>query len=154
MNVFRNLAKHSALPVSRGSSRRSLSSSALSKRFWSLTTQPRPKWQDDKSEAAVLFCVFGVTGSSSMFFVRPCLKTFGIEGNWVEGPWSYRFLSFIIISPIYATILMTLGTLSGRHSFFANMSLKIWRRFLPASVSKRIVPESCTKPIDPLKKTS
>lgn len=113
------------------------------KRFWGWTTQPRPRWQDCKIEAAVLFCVFGVTGSSSMFFVRPCLKTLGIEGSMMEGPWSYRILSVLIVSPIYATILMTLGTLSGRHAYFASMGIKILKRFLPSSVSSKLVPAKC-----------
>jgi hypothetical protein len=74
-----------------------------------------------------------------MLFVRPSLKSLGIEGTWREGPWSYRILSVLIISPIYATVLMTLGTLSGRHNFFAKMGMKIYNRFLPRSVSNKIV---------------
>ena len=49
-----------------------------------------------------------------------------------EGPWSYRVLSLVLVSPIYATFLVTFGTLAGRHIFFANMARKIFGRFLPA----------------------
>ena len=63
----------------------------------------------------------------------------GIEGTMTDGPWSYRILSVLIISPIYATVLMTLGTLSGRHNFFAKMGLKIIARFLPKSFTSKIV---------------
>ena len=107
--------------------------------FWRWTTQHRKHWKEDKFEAAVLFCVFGITGSSSMLFVRPSLKYLGIEGTWQDGPWSYRILSILIISPIYATILMTLGTLAGRHNFFAKMGIKIYSRFLPSSVSSKLI---------------
>ena len=91
----------------------------------------------------VLFCVFGVTGSSSVYFVRPCLKTFGIEGSMMEGPWSYRILSVLFVSPIYSVILITVGTLAGRHRYFSNMGLKILRRFVPEKVGEKLKPKAC-----------
>ena len=76
--------------------------------FWKWTTQTRPHWKESKIEAAVLFCVFGITGSSSVALVRPALKsTLGIEGTLIEGPNSYRILSVLLVSPIYAVILLT-----------------------------------------------
>ena len=51
------------------------------KRFWDWSLQPRPHWRESRTEAAVIFCVFGVTGSTSVAFVRPALKhTIGLEG--------------------------------------------------------------------------
>ena len=91
-------------------------------RFWKWTTQKRPHWKEDYKEAAVIFVVFGVTGSSSVYFVRPLLTKVGITGTMVDGPWSYRILSLILISPVYATILLSLGTISGRHNFFAKVT--------------------------------
>ena len=71
--------------------------------------------KDSPSEAGVVFCVFGVTGSTSVAFVRPCLKSaFGLEGSMREGPNSYRAISLVAVSPIYAVFLLTFGTLSGR----------------------------------------
>ncbi len=108
-------------------------------RFWNWTTQPRPTWRENKVEAAVVFTVFGITGSTSVAFVRPCLKNiFGLEGNMRDGPWSYRIISLLAVSPIYACFLLSFGTLAGRHNFFAMMSLKIFGRFMPASVSRRL----------------
>jgi hypothetical protein len=114
------------------------SNTTLLQRFWKWTTQVRPHWKEDKVEAAVLFCVFGVTGSSSVAFVRPALKKVGIDGTLLDGPWSYRIASVLIISPIYACILVTVGTLSGRHIFFANMGRKILSRFMPSSAASKI----------------
>ena len=111
--------------------------------FWTWTTQQRPSWRENKTEAAVLFCVFGVTGSSSVYFVRPCLKTLGIEGSMTEGPWSYRVLSILLVSPIYSVILITIGTLAGRHRYFSNMGLKILRRFVPRGVGEKLKPKAC-----------
>ena len=99
------------------------------RRFWLWTTQKRPHWQESKVEAAVLFTVFGVTGSSTLLFVRPTLKSFGIEGSMIEGPWSYRAISFLTVTPIYCCVLMTLGTISGRHNFFASQTVRMLSRF-------------------------
>jgi hypothetical protein len=115
---------------------------SMKQRFWNWTTQERPKWSESYKEATILFCVFGVTGSSSVYFVRPCLKYIGVEGTFTDGPWSYRIASVLIVSPIYACILFTIGTLSGRHLYFANMSKKILGRFFPSSV---ITKQSCNK---------
>ena len=117
--------------------------SSSSSSFWAWTTKQRPSWRESKTEAAVLFCVFGVTGSSSVYFVRPCLKTLGIEGSMKEGPWSYRVLSILLVSPIYSVILITIGTLAGRHRYFSNMGLKILGRFLPKSIGEKLKPKAC-----------
>ena len=108
-------------------------------KFWDWTLQQRPSWKESPTEAAVIFVVFGITGSTSVAFVRPALKhTIGLEGSMREGPWSYRIASILAVSPIYATMLVTFGTIAGRHRFFAGMSHKIFGRFLPASVLRSI----------------
>lgn len=66
-------------------------------------------------------------------------QAMGLEGNMKDGPWSYRILSLLIVSPIYSVVLITLGTLSGRHLFFANMGGKILKRFVPKKVGERII---------------
>ena len=108
-------------------------------RFWSWTTQKRPSWRESKLEAAVLFAVFGLTGSTSVAVVRPILRnTIGLEGSLKDGPWSYRVGSLVLISPAYACILLAVGTAAGRHTYFAGMSRKILGRFVPKSVGERI----------------
>lgn len=77
------------------------------------------------------FGVFGATGSASLILVRPALKAVGLEGSLYEGPNSYRVASVLICSPCYACLLVTLGTLAGRHRFFATMGGKILSRFIP-----------------------
>ena len=108
-------------------------------RFWAWTLQQRPSWKEDKLEAAVAFTVFGITGSTSVAVVRPALKhVTGIEGSMREGPNSYRVTSILAVSPIYATLLVSFGTLAGRHRFFANMAQKIFGRFLPSFLLRSI----------------
>ena len=112
--------------------------SPVIKQFWRWTTLSRPSWRENPTEAVVIFTVFGVTGTSTLLVIRPCLKTLGIEGSLVEGPNSYRVLSIALISPAYACMLMVLGTLAGRHTFFAGMSRKLLGRFLPSSALNRV----------------
>ena len=107
----------------------------LYNRFWAWTSQVRPSWRESPTEAAVAFVVFGLTGSSSVALVRPAPRDgLGIEGSLVEGPWSYRITSLVLVSPVYACMLVTYGTLAGRHTYFAGMARKIVGRFLPSSL--------------------
>jgi hypothetical protein len=112
--------------------------SSTTEKFWAWTSQQRPSWKQDYKEAAIIFCVFGITGSSSVYFVRPLLKKVGIVGTMQDGPWSYRILSVLLVSPVYATILLTLGTISGRHCFFANMVIKMFGRVMPKSLLNKL----------------
>lgn len=48
-----------------------------------------------------------------------------------EGPNSYRVASILVVSPLYSCLLVTLGTLCGRHRFFGAMSSRILSRFNP-----------------------
>jgi hypothetical protein len=92
-----------------------------------------------RTEAAVVFCVFGVTGSTSVAFVRPCLKNaFGLEGSMKDGPNSYRIISLVAVSPIYACFLLLFGTVAGRHTFFAMMASKIFGRFMPPRLIEKV----------------
>lgn len=130
------------------SSKRSISTNS----FWQWTTAARPSWKENKAEAAVAFVVFGITGSLSMVAVRPSLKSiFGIEGTLVDGPNSYRIMSILCVSPVYACILLAIGTLSGRHNYFAKMSMKILGRFVPKTVIHRVMCKPAQAKIAPPK---
>lgn len=117
-------------------------SSTIKNSFWKWTTKERPNWKSNIAEGAIACTVFGITGSSSLYFVRPILKQFGIEGSFIEGPATYRLFavaSFLITSPLYAVMLLAYGTLFGRHIFFAKMSTKILSRFLPRKVIDQFI---------------
>lgn len=102
-------------------------------RFWQWTTQRRPDqvkfsapwWKD----TAIKISVYAATGSTSLYCVRPLLTKAGVEGNWTDGPWSYRITSLFVVSPVYSILMLGFGTLAGRHIFFASMTRKIWGRF-------------------------
>ena len=90
---------------------------------------------------ALLCTVFGITGSASMYIVRPVLPHLGLKGSFKEGPWSYRIGSLLLVSPFYTLILLTTGSLAGRHKYFAAMARKMWGRFLPKPVAQKV---ACT----------
>lgn len=70
-------------------------------------------------EVALICTVFAITGSSTMILVRPAVSNgLGLKGSMREGPWSYRICSLVIMTPIYATLLVVVGTVFGRHFYF------------------------------------
>lgn len=88
------------------------------------------------------FVVFGVTGTTSVTLIRPLLTDLlGIQGSMIDGPWSYRIGSLLLVSNMYAITLFTLGTLAGRHAFFGKMSFKILGRFFPKKFLEKVVCE-------------
>lgn len=76
--------------------------------------------------------MFGITGSSSMYVVRPMLRDVGgLEGSFRDGPWSYRLISLAVLMPAYSLMLVTFGTIAGRHHYFKRVALRMWGRLLP-----------------------
>eukprot|EP00397_Hematodinium_sp_SG-2012_P053569 GEMP01064056.1.p1 GENE.GEMP01064056.1~~GEMP01064056.1.p1 ORF type:complete len:136 (+),score=19.55 GEMP01064056.1:165-572(+) len=112
-------------------------------KFWQWTCREVPahqRWTVPWWKDAALKCtVFAITGTSSMYFVRPALARTGIEGSWREGPNSYRAASLLVMSPIYTCILLSVGTAAGQHRFFAKVAARMWSRLLPKRVVERYV---------------
>ncbi|KAG7364515.1 hypothetical protein IV203_037788 [Nitzschia inconspicua] len=109
------------------------STSSLSS-FWKWYLGPRempPRWTLPWYREIVLICtVFAITGSSTMVLVRPAVsKGLGLKGSLKDGPWSYRICSIVVMTPIYATLLVVVGTIFGRHHYFRHFSVKMWSRF-------------------------
>jgi hypothetical protein len=81
-------------------------------------------------EMVLISTVFAITGSSTMVVVRPAVSNvLGLKGSLKDGPWSYRICSLVIMTPIYATLLVLVGTVFGRHHYFRHFSVKMWSRF-------------------------
>ena len=81
-------------------------------------------------EMVLLCTVFAITGSSTMILVRPAVsKGLGLSGSLREGPWTYRICSIVIMTPVYCTMLVAVGTVFGRHSYFRHFAIKMISRF-------------------------
>jgi len=102
--------------------------------FWKSYLQPKPmpeRWSAAWYREMVLVCtVFAITGSSTMVLVRPAVSNgLGLKGSMKDGPWSFRICSLVVMTPIYATLLVLVGTVFGRHAYFRHFSVKMWSRF-------------------------
>jgi hypothetical protein len=62
--------------------------------------------------------------------VRPAVSQgLGLKGTLWDGPWTYRICSLIIMTPIYASLLVVVGTIFGRHAYFRHFAVKMFSRF-------------------------
>uniref|UniRef100_A0A7S0BUS4 DUF6787 domain-containing protein n=1 Tax=Proboscia inermis TaxID=420281 RepID=A0A7S0BUS4_9STRA len=79
----------------------------------------------------VLICtVFGITGSSTMVLVRPAVSNgLGLKGSFRDGPNSFRICSLVVMTPLYASMLVVVGTIFGRHHYFRHFAVKMFSRF-------------------------
>jgi hypothetical protein len=78
-------------------------------------------------QMAVIFIVFGITGSSAVKLAAPVLETFGISDD-MSG-WLYWPLRIIIIFPVYQLLLIFFGWLFGEFEFFWKIEKKMLARF-------------------------
>ncbi|KAL3761970.1 hypothetical protein ACHAW5_006676 [Stephanodiscus triporus] len=103
---------------------------SLLRRFLAPKVMPPRNTARWYAEMALLCAVFGITGTSTMFLVRPAVSdVLGLEGSMKDGPWSYRICSLFIMTPVYPIILVIVGTVFGRHAYFRHFSVKMFSRF-------------------------
>ncbi|KPM33297.1 Hypothetical protein I595_200 [Croceitalea dokdonensis DOKDO 023] len=81
----------------------------------------------------IIFIVFGITGSSSLFVARPFLDLIGLKREVFSpdfwwGGFLYGFLRLVIIFPIYQVLLVGFGWLFGQFKFFWNFEKKMLKR--------------------------
>lgn len=98
---------------------------------WMAPKEMPPRWTLRwYGEMALLCTVFAITGTSTMVLVRPAVSdVLGLKGSLKDGPWSYRICSLVIMTPVYATLLVCVGTLFGRHAYFRFFAVKMFSRF-------------------------
>jgi hypothetical protein len=97
--------------------------------------------------------VFAVTGSTAVVIARPVIKMIGIEGSFKDGacllrrcvlvadhslagPWSYRVGYLSTMTPLYSLMLITNGTIVGRHAYFKLVLRRMWSHLLPGIVRR------------------
>ena len=75
----------------------------------------------------LIFFIFAITGSSTLFVKRPVFALLGIDSAtslWIVIP-----VYLITITPAYFVILMFYGTIFGQFKFFWEFEKKMFRRF-------------------------
>ena len=80
----------------------------------------------------VIFIVFAITGSSSVFVAKPFLNFIGLQqSNFPEAWWGellYWSLRILLIFPFYQILLVIYGFLFGQFKFFWNFEKKMLKR--------------------------
>ncbi|CAG8495672.1 5120_t:CDS:2 [Dentiscutata erythropus] len=129
--------KSRTLPrVSRSKSGHTLSSTKAAP----TTTEELKRWSWRWwKEWAIIFIVFGITGSTTVRIVRPVLTNIlGIEGGFIDGPWTYRISYLCVTIPLYSLILFIVGTIFRRQAYFKKIVFRMYGRFIPERLIKRI----------------
>lgn len=94
----------------------------------------KEKWGvQNNFQLAIIFLVFAITGSSSVWVGKPVLALFSVERDnfsedFIWGGLIYVLLRILIIFPIYQILLVAIGFLFGQFSFFWNFEKKMLKR--------------------------
>lgn len=80
----------------------------------------------------VIFWVFAITGSASVYVAKPFLSWIGLSReafpiSWWSA-WVYYSLRILLIFPFYQILLVFFGWLFGQFAFFWNFEKKMLRR--------------------------
>lgn len=80
----------------------------------------------------IIFIVFGITGSSSVYVAKPFLNFIGLRpDNFNEAWWGgvlYWTLRILLIFPFYQILLVVYGWLFGQFKFFWDFEKKMLAR--------------------------
>ena len=96
----------------------------------------KQKWNIKSNfQILVIFVVFAITGSASLYVGKPVLSWLDIQrANFSEdflwGGLGYYSLRILVIFPIYQVLLITIGSLLGQFQFFWNIEKKMFKRLL------------------------
>ena len=75
----------------------------------------------------IIFLVFSVTGSLSLWVAKPLLDFIGLEEATLS-PWIFWPIRILIIFPIYQILIVLVGALFGQFKFFWNFEKKMLSR--------------------------
>ncbi|MFS4455547.1 DUF6787 family protein [Maribacter sp. 2304DJ31-5] len=80
----------------------------------------------------IIFIVFAITGSSSVYVAKPFLNLIGLHKESFSEPWwgniLYWTLRILMIFPFYQVLLVIYGWLFGQFKFFWSFEKKMLGR--------------------------
>ena len=93
----------------------------------------KEKWGIESNfQIIVIFIVFAITGSASVYVAKPFLALIGLDRvNFPEAWWGgaiYWSMRLLIIFPIYQVLLVFFGWLFGQFRFFWGFEKKMLQR--------------------------
>lgn len=82
---------------------------------------------DSIKHLALIFLVFGISGSLSVLLSEPLLNYFNFKSFITYYP-LYIFLRIIVIFPIYQLVLIIVAIFFGQYKYFIKFEKKIFNR--------------------------
>lgn len=83
-------------------------------------------------QIVVIFWVFAITGSASVYVAKPFLSMIGLSREAFPDAWwggtAYWTLRILLIFPFYQILLVVFGWLFGQFTFFWNFEKKMLSR--------------------------
>ena len=79
-------------------------------------------------QIAIIFIVFSVTGSSSLYVTKPILNFLGIAKENFDYSVIYYILKGLLVFPVYQILLVFFGWLFGQFKFFWAFEKKMLKR--------------------------
>ena len=79
------------------------------------------------SHLMLIFCVFAVTGSSSVIVTEPIVQFIKLK-SFIEFYPAYLIVTIVLVLVSYNILLISFGTLVGQFTYFSNMQKKFLRR--------------------------
>lgn len=88
----------------------------------------KEKWEITSNfQLLIIFFVFSVTGSVSLWIATPLLDCIGLDKTNLS-PWIFWPIRILIIFPIYQILIVLIGALFGQFKFFWNFEKKMLTR--------------------------
>ena len=88
----------------------------------------KEKWEITSNfQLIIIFFVFSVTGSLSLWVAKPFLEFIGLDKTTLS-PWIFWPIRILIIFPIYQVLIVIIGTLFGQFKFFWAFERKMLAR--------------------------
>tara|TARA_Y100000588_G_scaffold38383_1_gene36786 strand:- start:502 stop:810 length:309 start_codon:yes stop_codon:yes gene_type:complete len=78
-------------------------------------------------QLVIIFFVFSITGSLSLYVAKPLLGLLGVEKELLS-PWLFWPIRILIIFPIYQVLIVIIGALFGQFKFFWSFEKKMLSR--------------------------
>ncbi len=98
-----------------------------------MTNRLKKHWGIESTwQLIVIFWVFAITGSASVYVAKPFLAWIGLSRDafpdaWWSG-WAYWTLRILLIFPFYQVLLVLFGWIFGQFKFFWNFEKKMLSR--------------------------
>ncbi|SEC33657.1 hypothetical protein SAMN05192540_2922 [Maribacter dokdonensis] len=93
----------------------------------------KERWEITSNfQLVIIFIVFAITGSSSVYVAKPFLNLIGLQQENFSTAWwgspLYWFLRILLIFPFYQVLLVIYGWLFGQFRFFWAFEKKMLKR--------------------------